>query len=205
MGSDSQDITVAIMAGGKSSRMGTDKAFVPIFGKPMVEHVLSKVNNLADEKLIIANDAEQYSYLGLPVHSDIYPNLGPLAGLHTALTNASNPYTLVVACDMPWLNKQLLEHLLSLRTMADVIVPRWDKFPEPLHAVYSKTCLEHIEQNLKLGILKMISFYSSVSVRFVNRDEIQRYDSSGQSFANINSPQDLRLAEYRRNQANQKG
>jgi molybdopterin-guanine dinucleotide biosynthesis protein A len=187
-------LTVAIMAGGKSSRMGTDKSFIPLQGRPMIEHVISKVIDLGNETIIIANDFDSYRYLGLPIYGDIFTDSGPLGGLHTALTIASNPYTLVVACDMPWLNQSLLKYLISLKSTADVVVPRWNRFPEPLHAVYRETCLEHVERNLRTGNLKFISFYSDVQVKFLEKPEIQQFDPKGMSFANINSPSDLTQA-----------
>lgn len=192
------ELSVAVMAGGKSSRMGTDKSFVPLLGKPMVEHVLGKVADLGQETILIANKPEKYSYLGLPVFTDIFKNSGPLGGLHTALSNANYPFLLIVACDMPWLNRSLLEFIVSLRNVADVVVPRWYEYPEPLHAVYSKDCLPAVERELVAGNLKTISFYDSVKVRYVGRDEISHYDPRGISFANINSPEDLRKAEYRK-------
>ena len=185
------DLTVAIMAGGMSSRMGTDKSFVPLHGRPMIEHVLAKVNDLGTETIIIANQRERYLYLGLPIFSDIYTNHGPLGGLHTALNYATNPYILVVACDMPWLNRALLNYLISLRTQFEVVVPRWGQFPEPMHALYAQTCKEHVERNLEAGLLKLVSFYGQVKVRFVNRDEIAQFDPDGLSFANVNTPDDL--------------
>jgi len=191
-------LSVVVMAGGKSSRMGTDKSFVPVLGRPMVEHVLGKVLDLGQETIIIANEPENYRYLGLPVFSDLQKNCGPLGGIFTALSVTTHPYILVVACDMPWLNPSLLEFLLSLRVTADVIVPRWNDYPEPLHAVYSKSCLGPVEQNIQAGNLKTISFYGEVNVRYVDRDEICHYDPHGISFANINSPEDLRKAEYKK-------
>jgi molybdopterin-guanine dinucleotide biosynthesis protein A len=194
------DLTVAVMAGGKSSRMGTDKSFVPLLGRPLIEHVLTKVFGLGNETIIIANKPESYAYLGLPIFGDIYTNLGPLGGLHSAFHNAANPFILVVACDMPWLNRPLLAYLISLRTTADVVVPRWGKYPEPMHAVYRKSCLNAVESNLQAGTLKLISFYGQVAVRFVNRDEIEQFDPEGQSFVNVNTPGDLSLAKKRNNQ-----
>jgi len=195
------DLTVAIMAGGKSSRMGTDKSFVPLLGRPLIEHVLGKVNNLGNETIIIANKPESYNYLGLPIFGDLYTNLGPLGGLHSALHNATSPYILVVACDMPWLNRPLLDYLISLRTTVDVVVPRWSKYPEPMHAVYRKSCLKAVETNLQAGSLKLISFYGQVAVRFVNRGEIEQFDPEGKSFANVNTPSDLEVAKKQNNQA----
>jgi molybdenum cofactor guanylyltransferase len=184
-------VTVVIMAGGKSSRMGVDKSFVPILGKPMIEHVLERVSGLGEEQILITNMPEEYTYLGLPMFGDVYPDCGPLGGLHTALFHAGQPYILVVACDMPWLNPPLLAHMIDLRRTADVIVPRWGRFPEPLHAVYSKACLAPIEENLQAGRLKIVAFYGRVTVRYLEREAIAGFDAAGQSFSNVNTPEDL--------------
>jgi molybdopterin-guanine dinucleotide biosynthesis protein A len=92
---------------------------------------------------------------------------------------------------MPWLNRQLLAYMISLRLTADVIVPQWQEFPEPLHAVYSKRCLAAIETCLKSQRLKLIAFYDSVDVRYLDQETIAQYDSQGRSFANLNTPEDL--------------
>ncbi|UCG26236.1 MAG: molybdenum cofactor guanylyltransferase [Chloroflexota bacterium] len=189
-----EDYTTVIMAGGRSSRMGTDKAFVPLLGKPMIEHVLDSVDGLGSEKIIITNSIERYRYLGLPLFADIYEGSGPLGGLHTALVHAKCEHLLVVACDMPWLNRDLLEYMVSLRATADVIVPRWTKFPEPLHAVYSKACLKPVTDSLESRTLKLIAFYGQVRVRYLDRDVLSRFDAAGRSFANINTLEDLRQA-----------
>jgi molybdopterin-guanine dinucleotide biosynthesis protein A len=188
-------ISIAIQAGGQSSRMGTDKSFVEYNGRPMIETVLAQVADLGEETFIVTNNPELYAYLGLPTVSDIYPDHGPLGGIHTAVFHASHPHTLVVACDMPWLKRPLLKYLISLRESADVIVPLWDKFPEPLHAIYSKACLPPIEENLKAKRLKITRFFGQVNVRYVAREEIAQFDENGRSFANINTPQDLTQAQ----------
>jgi molybdenum cofactor guanylyltransferase len=189
-----QPITTAVMAGGKSSRMGTDKAFVPLLGKPMVEHVLDRIAGLADETIIITNRPACFDYLGLPLYTDIYRERGPLGGLHTALRRANHPHVLIVACDMPWLNRSLLEYLLSLREAADAVIPRWIRHPEPLHAVYSRSCLGAIETNLQAERLKLADFFEQVRVRYVDRAELARFDPEGRSFANVNTPQELEAA-----------
>lgn len=184
-------VTVAVMAGGKSSRMGTDKSFVPLLGKPLIEHVLERVAGLGNDVIVITNSPENYAYLDLPLFRDVHPGHGPLGGLHTALSQSHNAHVLVVACDMPWLSRPLLSHMLSLRATADVVAPRWQKRPEPLHAIYAKSCLEPVEKKLKAGQLKLTSFYGLVSVRFLEQDEISRLDPEGRSFANVNTPGDL--------------
>jgi molybdopterin-guanine dinucleotide biosynthesis protein A len=184
-------LTVAIQAGGKSTRMGRDKSFVSFGGRPMIEVVRDHVFGLGEELILISNNPEPYAYLDLPIYGDIYPNSGPLGGIHSALTHATYPHVLMVACDMPWLNHDLLTHLISLRETADIVVPLWHKFPEPLHAVYSKRCIAPVEQNLKAGDLKITRFYGYVDVRYVNQDTITRFDPEGRSFTNINEPGDL--------------
>ncbi|MCA9957040.1 MAG: molybdenum cofactor guanylyltransferase [Anaerolineales bacterium] len=185
------NLTVAIMAGGQSSRMGMDKSFVLFEGQPMIEVVIDAVAGLGDETLLITNKPDEYAHLNLPMVSDVYPNHGSLGGIFTAVHAASHPHTLVVACDMPWLNRPLLEYMIALRESADVIVPRWEKYPEPLHAIYSKACLNPIEAKLKEKRLKITGFFGEVDVQFVDREEIERFDRNGRSFANINSPDDL--------------
>lgn len=188
------ELTVAIMAGGQSSRMGADKSFVLFDGRPMIEVVLEAVSGLGGETLLITNKPADYAHLNLPMVSDLYPDHGPLGGIYTAVHAATHFHTLVVACDMPWLNRPLLEHMITLCQTADVIVPRWKKYPEPLHAIYSKACLAPIEAKLKAKRLKITGFFGQVAVRFVEREEIELFDRNGRSFANINSPADLQQA-----------
>ena len=189
------DLTIAIMAGGKSVRMGADKAFVPFLGKNMIEHVIERVRGLSDDIFIVTNKPDSFEVFGFPTVSDIYQNCGPLGGIHAALHHISSGSLLIVACDMPWLERELLDYMISLRAEGDIVVPRWDKFPEPLHAIYSKSCQGPIEDSLNSGLLKVVGFYGKVSVRFVERNEIERFDPHGRSFANLNTPKDIEEAE----------
>jgi molybdopterin-guanine dinucleotide biosynthesis protein A len=171
--------------------MGVDKSFVPYRGRPLIAHVLAAVNGLGAETILIANQPDDYAHLGLPLYEDVYRDKGPLGGFHAALSYARNPYVLIVACDMPWLQRPLLEYQIGLRHTADIIVPRWDKFPEPMHAVYSQNCLPHILHNLEADMLKLVAFYGRVVARYLDKEEIAPFDPTGQSFRNINSPEDL--------------
>ncbi len=189
------------MAGGKSSRMGNDKSFVLFDGRPMIEAIRERVTGLGDELLLVTNKPKAYAHLGLPMVADVYPDHGSLGGIFTAITHASHPYTLIVACDMPWLNRPLLEYMLALRQTADVIIPRWQKYPEPLHAIYSKACLPSIEAKLQEKQLKITGFFSKVTVHFVEREVIERFDEDGRSFANINTPEELQQAQIHKKTA----
>jgi molybdopterin-guanine dinucleotide biosynthesis protein A len=194
----SEGLTTAIMAGGQSSRMGTDKSFIPLLGKPMIEHVIDKLDGLGNELILITNQLEKYAYLGYATFGDLIPERGPLGGLYTVLSHSSYPHVLVVACDMPWLNRSLLDHMISLRHEADAVVPRWKKHPEPIHAIYSKKCLPPILSCIEEDKLQMIAFYSKISVRYLERSEITQFDEYGRSFANINTPEELYDAQKKR-------
>jgi len=184
-------LTVAIMAGGQSSRMGRDKSFVLFEGQPLIERVRDRVADLGDELILITNKPDEYAHLGLPMFADVIADCGPLGGIYTAVHHAHHPHTLIVACDLPWLHRGLLRYMVGLRETADIVVPRWEKFPEPLHAIYSKACLPPIHEKLQAQQLKITAFFGRVTVRFVDRGEIERWDADGRSFTNVNTPQDL--------------
>lgn len=184
-------ITVAILAGGHSSRMGTDKSFVPLLGKTMIEHVLERVSAVSSQIILITNKPDDYASLGPPMFTDIVPEKGSLGGLYSAVTCSTTPYTLCVACDMQFLNPALLNHLIALREGYDVIVPRINGFPEALHALYSKNCLEPMRERIEQNRLKAIGFYGNVRVRFVEESEVRPIDPDLRSFINVNTPEHL--------------
>lgn len=193
--------SVVIVAGGKSSRMGRDKAFVLLHGKPMIEHVIERVMPLgAAHTLLIANRPAEYAYLQLPVYPDALPGKGALGGIYSALTYSPTDYSLVVACDMPFLNTALLLRLVGLcedasEGLPDVVVPVFDGHPQGLHAVYRKSCLGPIRADLESDRLKVIGFYDQVKVRYVYPEEYRDLDPEGRSFRNINTPDELSRAE----------
>jgi len=195
------DVCIAIMAGGKSSRMGTDKAFVEILGKPMIEHLLEQIGDVGQTAtFIVTNRPDEYVHLGLPMYGDLVPAKGSLGGIYTAIHYSPGMYTFVIACDMPFVSADLVRYMIGLGAQGeyDVIVPRVDNYPQGLHAIYSKACLEPIRRNLDVDRLKVISFYDAVDVRvrYVDEREYRLYDSDGRALQNINTPDEL--AEARR-------
>lgn len=184
-------LTVAVLAGGHSSRMGTNKSFVMLAGKTMIQHVLDRVQPLDAAIILIANQQELYRSLGLPVFSDVLPDAGSLGGIYTALTYSPTEYVLCVACDMPYLNPALLHYLASLGGTADIIVPRIRGYPEALHAIYRKTCLEPIRQKITEDRLKVIGFYDQMRVQYVAEAAVRDYDPELRSFQNVNTPEQL--------------
>jgi len=188
------DLTVAILAGGKSSRMGTDKSFVRVLGRPLIEDVLAQVAGIGAETIIITNRVDDYRTLGLPLFTDVLPDKGALGGIYTALHSSSQPHTLCVACDMPFVVRPLLDYLISLIPEADAIVPRLNGEAEPFRAIYSRVCLSPIRAALDAGKMRVISFFPDVRVRFVDEPEIDRFDPQHLSFFNVNTPEDLEQA-----------
>jgi molybdenum cofactor guanylyltransferase len=188
-------VSVAIQAGGRSERMGGDKALVQLAGRPLITHVLERVAPLGDEVLVTTNSADDYAFLGLRLVEDERPGAGALAGLQTALRAARYDVVLVLACDLPFVCVPLLEHMLRLTSQADVVIPRWRGEFEPLHAVYRRTCLPAVELALAEGPQRMISFLPAVRSTVVEEDQVAAFDPQGLTFFNINTPDDLLTAE----------
>jgi molybdopterin-guanine dinucleotide biosynthesis protein A len=190
------NVTIAIQAGGRSSRMGRDKGLVLLAGKPLVAHVMTRVEGLADDLLLTTNTPEPYAEFGLRMASDALPGAGALPGLWTALEAARGEFVLVVACDMPFLNRDLLAYQLEMAAQMDVVVPRWEGHYQTMHAVYRRsTCLAAVEAALASGEKRMISFYDAVDVLEINAETVQQFDPDGRTFFNVNTPDDLAEAE----------
>ncbi len=189
-------ITIAVQAGGKSSRMGEDKALIRLAGIPLIERVLARIDGLADEILITTNRPETLAHLNLRMVGDEVPGAGALHGLKTALSAARGEFVLVLSCDTPFVSRELLEHLLSRAHEADAIVPKdGDKY-EPLQAIYNRArCIPAVEAALVSGERRMVSFYPKVHVLPIEEHVLSNLDPSGLSFFNVNTAEDLERAE----------
>ena len=175
--------------------MGRDKALLPLGGMPLIEHVLYRVEGLGDEVLITTNRPEDYAFLGKRMVGDRQPGAGALDGLLTALEAARGERVLLLACDMPFVSRALLEHMLTIETEAEVVVPRRGGKLQPLHAIYAKSCAGPIRQALGAGEKRMISFFPYIHTRIVEQEILDQYDPDGLSFFNANTPEDLTQAE----------
>ncbi|PWH12162.1 MAG: molybdenum cofactor guanylyltransferase [Anaerolineae bacterium] len=191
-------LTVSIQAGGKSSRMGQDKALIPFRGQLLIERIIARVRPIADEIIITTNNPQAYRFLGLPLFTDIYPQRGALGGLHTALTCASHPFVAIVACDMPFVSPALIEFQkrILLDEKVDVVIPAGPQGMEPLHSLYRReTCLPACQEALLTDQWKLISWFPRVQVRLLQPEEIQPYDPHGLAFWNVNTPEEFHHAE----------
>lgn len=195
-------ISIVIQAGGQSRRMGQDKGLVPLDNIPLIEHVISSLVGIADETIITTNYPNDYQYLDLPLASDQYPGAGALAGLQTALKAAHGEHVFVIACDMPFVNRDLVKYIFSNAGKADVVVPHFEDRFQPLHALYHRNnCLPAIEQVLSENKKRMISFYPLITIHKITSQQIKIFDPDGQSLKNINTPDELAQAEQTFTQA----
>lgn len=170
--------------------MGRDKAFLQLNGRSLIEIVLERVRAVAAEVIVATNTPEQYADLATRLVGDIHLGVGALGGIHSGLTAAAYEHALIVGCDMPFLNPPLLEYLISLAPRYDVVVPCVDELLEPLHAVYSRSCLPLIETQISARRWQAFSFYPRAHVRYVERGEIAHFDPELLSLRNANTPED---------------
>lgn len=187
--------SAAVLAGGKSSRMGTNKAFLEVRSCRIIDHTLGELRQVSDDILLITNTPDEYGKLPVRTAQDIYPGLGPLSGIHSALVHAEHPVVLVVACDMPFIDSNLANYLIEQTRGYDLAVPMVDGYFEPLFAVYTTSCLPHIERCIKKDKRRVIDFFSSVRVKYVNEEEISRVADIETVFYNVNTPKELALAK----------
>ena len=180
-----------VLNGGASVRLGRDKALLRIEGRTLTERALDCLATLTDELLLVGRPeaAPDHPALSRAV-ADAVTDAGPLAGICTALGEATRPHAFVVACDMPWLDAAVIRRQLAVlrETGADAVVPRWEGYWEPLHAVYSRACLDPARSQIAAGDYRIRSFFDAVGVHFW---DIAAEGISTRPFTNINTKSDL--------------
>ena len=197
-------ISAAVIAGGKSSRMGTDKALLTLEpdGPPLLQLVLAAVSTVADDVMIIATDRPGYERFGGRLVADHYQGGAALGAIATALEAARHPHCLVVSCDVPFLNPALLRYLAEADPQADVVIPviagesrqGRGQIMQTLHAVYRDTCLVPIRERLQCDQRQVIGFFPQVKVHAVPEEIVRAYDPDLLSFFNVNTPEALEQA-----------
>lgn len=183
-------VTGAILSGGPSSRMGCDKALLPYRGGRFIEAIHRKMAELFDEVIVVGSEPGQYDFMPCRLVPDLFPGMGALAGIHSALFHSDTDRVFVVACDMPHIKGDLIRYLCGFGGEADVVVPEGESGLEPLHAVYGKSALPAIEEALRDGRRGLCSFHERLRVLRVGRDTVESIDPGLSSFRNINTPED---------------
>jgi molybdopterin-guanine dinucleotide biosynthesis protein A len=183
-----------ILTGGKSSRMGADKAFLDCGGRTLLERALGVMGEVCSQ-VVIVGVAAKFAPYGTVIQ-DLYPGCGPLAGIHAALLHSSAELNLVLAVDMPFVGSDLLAFVFDRaeRTDAMVTVPRTGRGFQPLCAAYRPSFAAPAEAALQAGTYKIDALFSAIAVRIIEEEDLARAGFSEQSFFNINTPDDLRAA-----------
>lgn len=189
--------SIAILAGGSSTRMGRDKALAPLAGKPMIQHQVERLQPLSGHLFIAGGDAAAWEHLGLPVCADQYPIGAALVGVYSALAASAGDGCLVVACDMPFVESRLARLLIGLAPGHDAVVPVSSRGLEPLLAYYSRSCLSRLRTAIEKGELELASLLAELDVHRVSGPELAAVCDPQWTFFNINNPAALEAAEQR--------
>ncbi|MFZ7101684.1 MAG: molybdenum cofactor guanylyltransferase [Peptococcaceae bacterium] len=183
-----QELGLIILAGGKSSRMGMDKALLELGELTLIERIVNKGRTYGfPEIIVVANETEKYSLHGVKMVKDRYEGYGPLAGIHSGLKSSGFAYNFVMPCDMPFFSFEIIDKLKTHQEGYQVIVPTMAEKFQPLAALYSRECIPYIEYLLEKNISKISRLYELVPTCHVELEE----DSN---FFNVNTPEDYRAA-----------
>ena len=183
-----------LLAGGQSSRMGTNKALLDFDGIPLIARLAQRFTAWFSQVLVVTNNPEAYRFLGLPMVGDRIPGLGPLGGLEAGLSASRHDLAFFAACDMPFLNESLVRFMVEQSPGHDIVVPRLDGEYEPMHAVYSRSVLPAITDNLDNRRLKLLRIYDQARVREITEAEVRQFGAPEKLFFNCNTPEDLAQA-----------
>ena len=186
-----EGITAVILAGGKSSRFGSNKALAKFKGVPLIERVAEILGTIFSKLIIITNSPIEYSYLNIPLYQDLIEGLGPIGGIYTGLDAIDNDWAFFCACDMPFINEGLVRRIIEVKNGYDAVVPKVDWKMEPLHALYSKRCLPFIKKLILEEEYQTVKSFKNINVRFVEEDEIKQFDPLLKAFLNVNKQDEL--------------
>lgn len=169
-------ISAAVLAGGRSSRLGQNKAFLKIKGATIIQWVLKTVSQFVSQVRIITNSPEEYQHLGIETVSDIRPGCGPLSGIHTALSISPTEYVLVVSCDIPLISPEHIRPLLKQYPGTDITIYKHKRF-EPLCAIYRRTCIDALEELIDHGEYRIIDLFPTLNVNVIRIDDEECFRS----------------------------
>lgn len=180
-----RQISGVILAGGKSVRMGREKASLMLGKRSIIQQQIMILHHIFHELIIVAREEHGFEVSSALMVKDLFPGLGPLGGLYTGLTLSSGSQVFLVGCDMPFINVSLLNYILSLAQEAEIVVPVSSEGVEPLYAIYSRSCLPTIKRQIRRGDHRLSSLLPCHRVRCLRRQEIERFDPAGNSFFKV--------------------
>ena len=183
-----------VLAGGKSSRMGKNKALLPFGTRTGIERILDELKPLCSRPILVTNEPELYQQIEAELVQDNYPGMGPLAGLEAGLSVTKEDWNLLVACDMPFVSRSLAEELLVRAGEKDCIVPMIEGRTHPLFALYNKSILPTVQAKLKGNTLRMMAVLESCDTLYVKEEDLARVENLEDALFNMNVPGDYEIA-----------
>jgi molybdopterin-guanine dinucleotide biosynthesis protein A len=181
----------AILAGGRAHRFGgRDKSRLVVEGHPIINRQIDVLQRVVRTLFVIASDAVRFADLGLPVHPDVIEGAGALGGVYSALEVATDDAVLVVACDLPFLDANLLRRLIELAADGDAAWVRSERGPEPMLACYRRSARRSIRRQIDAGRLKAADLASVLRIAEMDEHEVARFGPPARLLANINTPED---------------
>ena len=183
-----------ILAGGENRRMGTDKAFLALDGRPLIEHILDVFSTLFMRTIVVTNTPDRFRDYDIEVTCDALPVRGPLTGIYSGLLRSNDEYNFVAACDMPFLNPGLISYMGEIAPGQDAVVPAFNGYLEPLHAIYRRGLLATMEAQIRKQDRRIRGLFDHIQVRYVTEEEIVRFDPLKRSFRNLNTPEEYKEA-----------
>jgi len=188
-----------VLAGGKSSRMGKNKSLLKVnTDKPVIQEIYEEIKEINDETIIVTNHPGQYDFLQTTMVGDRYFDMGPLAGLETAMYHINAEYYMIAACDMPFINKQIYTYLhnqLQEYNAYDAVIPVYNDHIHPLAGVYKRNVITSIQQRLQLDDLRVRSFFEDIQVLYVNTFPQFSASTIEKHFFNMNNPAEFQQAK----------
>jgi len=173
---------------------GGNKALLPVGGRSIIERVSDVLREIFAHNIVVTNCPEDFEFLGFPMFGDLIPGRGSLGGLYTGLRLCERDYGFLVACDMPFLNREAILYMIERAGDYDVVIPKVSSLLEPLHAIYSRRCLPYIEELLAEEDLKIIHLFQKVNVMEIPEEELKVFDPHLLFIMNVNTPDDLSRA-----------
>ena len=199
-----KDITGIILSGGKSSRMGTNKSFLKVGDKTIIERVRDLMQGIFQDVILITNDPDEYKFLGLTMFEDVYKHKGPLAGIHSVLVHSSTEINFIISCDIPLITREMIKYLVDYKTEKLITIAKADGFIQQLAGKYSKTCLnaaeeilneqleaerrDNVQRKRRCNVLKLID---QVGAEIINAEELPFYNDN--LYFNMNKTEDYNL------------
>ena len=184
-------ITGVILAGGSSKRYGRNKAFLKIGSVRLIDSILQEMKSIFTRVILITNEKIKYEYLEIPMFEDLVKGFGPLGGIYTGLMSIPDEAGFFVACDMPFINRQLVRYMVDIKGNHRAVVPSVADNIEPLHAIYFRSCLKSIRHLIDSKRYQVRLFYDNIPVRYVKEDEIRKFCCPSKAFLNINTPDEF--------------